>query len=223
MTWDSHLSDKEWIQDSSDLTTVEPLIAVINPQNHSHWLTLEGSYRWENVCGTTADDSQYPRRKVDYFLQSYIVKQSDADELYEWMQTQWRATKGFSLPDSHELSRVFLGEYFWAPAFLYQNVPYYGQDGWVGGKAEDTIPKPILVTTDQYFWEDRGFDCSLDESIRVYLPCKWITDGMGLHWKGREGHFYDAAGNLVALDPSVNTAGPGALLINRESFLQYLN
>ena len=100
------------------------------------------------------------------------MKQSDADELYEWMKTQWWATKEFSLPDSSPLRRVFFGEYFWAPAFSYHNVPYYGHDGWVGGKAEDTIPKPILVTTDQYVREDKEFDCSIDESIRVYLPCQ---------------------------------------------------
>jgi hypothetical protein len=94
------------------------------------------------------------------------VKQSDVDDLYEWMKTQWRATEGFSLPDSYPLHRVFLGECFWAPAFLHHNVPYYHHDGWVGGKAGDTIPKPILVATDQYAQEDSGFDCSTDESIR---------------------------------------------------------
>jgi hypothetical protein len=186
-------------------------------------LTLESSYCWEAPGGDTAEDTQYPKRSIRYFLQSYIVKQSDVDDLYEWMKTQWRATEGFSLPDSYPLHRVFLGECFWAPAFLYHNVPYYHHDGWVGGKAGDTIPKPILVATDQYAQEDSGFDCSTDESIRVYLPCKWIADGMNLHWRGIEGHFYDAAGNLVAFDPSVSSTGPGALLVDRELFLKHLD
>ena len=46
---------------------------------------------------------------------------------------------------------------------------------------------------------------------------------MNLHWRGIEGHFYDAAGNLVAFDPSVNATGPGALLVNRELFLKHLD
>jgi hypothetical protein len=33
------------------------------------------------------------------------------------MKTQWRAMMGFSLPDSDPTYRVFLGEFFWAPAF----------------------------------------------------------------------------------------------------------
>jgi hypothetical protein len=223
MEWGNSVTDKDWIRDCRDLPGVEPLIAVINPNNNSPWLTLESSYCWEAPGGDTAEDTQYPKRSIRYFLQSYIVKQSDVDALYEWMKTQWRATEGLSLPDSYPLHRVFLGECFWAPAFLYHNVPYYHHVGWVGGKAGDTIPKPILVATDQYAQEDSGFDCSIDESIRVYLPCKWIADGMNLHWRGIEGHLYDAIGDLVAFDPSVNSIGPGTLLVNRELFLKHLD
>jgi hypothetical protein len=221
--WDNGSPDKEWIRDARDLPAVESLIAVNDSHDHSHWLTLESSYCWENPEDSAAADSEYPKRSIRYFLQSYIMKQADADELYEWMKTQWRALKGFSLPDSHPTYRVFFGEFFWAPAFLYHNVPYNHHDGWIGGKAEDSIPKPILLTTDQYAQEASGFDCSIDEGIRTYLPCQWIVDGMDLHWKGIEGHFYNATGRLVAFDPSVNSTGPGATLMNRELLLKYLN
>jgi hypothetical protein len=221
--WDNGSPDKEWIRDARDLPAVESLIAVNDSYDHSHWLTLESSYCWENPEDSAAADSEYPKRSIRYFLQSYIMKQADADELYEWMKTQWRALKGFSLPDSHPTYRVFFGEFFWAPAFLYHNVPYYHHDGWIGGEAEDSIPKPILLTTDQYAQEASGFDCSIDEGIRTYLPCQRIVNGMDLHWKGIEGHFYNATGRLVAFDPSVNSTGPGAILMNRELLLKYLN
>jgi hypothetical protein len=81
-------------------------------------------------------------------------------------------------------------------------VPYYHRDGWVAGGAEDPIPKPILLTTDQYPQEASGFDRSPDEGVRIYLPCKWIVDGMNLHGKGIEGQFYTATGELIAF-PSV--------------------
>jgi hypothetical protein len=221
--WDPLLTDTEWIRNSADLPAVEPLIAVIDPRDNSHWLTLKGSYRWEHVNDGDNSDSLYPKRTLQYSSQSYIVKQADAVELFEWMKTQWRDTRGFSLRDSNPVDRVFFGEFCWAPAFLYQAVPYYSCDGWVGGKAQDTIPKPILLATDQYAQEDRGFDCSIDKPTRVYLPCQWIAEGMNLRWRGIEGYFYDAAGNLIAFDPSVNSAGPGALLINRKLFLKYLS
>jgi hypothetical protein len=144
MEWDSDVTDKDWIRDRSGFPGVEPLIEVVNSHDNSHWLTLESSYCWENLERDATDDAQYPGRSIRYFLQSYIVKQSDADELYEWMKTQWQATEGFSLPDSYPLHCVFFGEYFWAPAFSYHNVPHY-HDGWVGGKPGGLSPKPILV------------------------------------------------------------------------------
>jgi hypothetical protein len=220
---DPLLTDTEWIRNSADLPAVEPLVVAIDPRDNSHWPTLKGSYRWEHVNDGDNSDSPYPKRTLRYSVQSYIVKQSDAVEPFKWMKTQWRDTRGFSLRDSNPLDRVFFGEFCWAPAFLYQAVPYYSRYGWVGGKAQDTIPKPILLATDQYAQEDRGFDCSIDGPIRVYLPCQWIAEGMNLRWRGIEGHFYDAAGNLIAFDPSVNSAGPGVLLINRKLFLKYLN
>ena len=170
--WDPLLTDSEWIRNCADLPAVEPLIAVIDPRDNSHWLTLKGSYRWEHVNDGDNSDSPYPKRTLQYSIQSYIVSQLDAAELFEWMQTQWRDTRGFSLSDSSPTDRVFFGEFCWAPAFLYQAVPYYNRDGWIGGKAQDTIPKPILMAIDQYAQEDRGFDCSIDEPIRVYLPCQ---------------------------------------------------
>jgi hypothetical protein len=223
MKWATGLTDKEWIRDRNNLPAVEPLIAVVNPNDHSHWLTLESFYYWEYSDGPAYDEFRFPKRNIQYFLKSYIVKQADADELYTWLNTQWRAGERSSLPDSHPTYRVFFGEFFWAPAFLYHNVPYDHHDGWIGGNADDAIPKPILLTSDQYVRDGGDFDCSIDESIKVHLPCKLIADEMALHWMGIEGHFYDAAANLLAFDPSVESTGPGALLIHREPFLKHLN
>jgi hypothetical protein len=46
---------------------------------------------------------------------------------------------------------------------------------------------------------------------------------MRLQWNGIEGQFIDSQGVLTALDPSVHSKGPGALLVRREPFLTYLN
>ena len=220
--WDADLPNHDWIPKHDDLPAIEPLIAVSNPDDNSQWLTLEGSYRWEHPEGDSDDEYHYPRRTAHYSLQGYLLQKMHADALYEWMKTQWRATRGFRLPDSHPLYRVFLGEFFWAPAFLYHYVPYHHHDDWVGGEPDDTIPHPLLVTTDQYTQEGNSFDCSIEETVHVYLPCKRIADMMGLRWNGIEGQFIDAQGRLIAIDPSVHSKGPGALLIRREPFLAYL-
>jgi hypothetical protein len=115
-----------------------------------------------------------------------------------------------------------LGEFFWTPAFEYHNIPYYYHEGWTRGQHK-RIPKEVLVSTDQYMRERSGYDCSITDTMNIYLPAKWIADNMGLRWNGVEGYFFGDNGNLIAFDPSIETSGPGALLINRDVSLKFLN
>jgi len=220
--WDSNLEDKAWIRHRGDLPDPASVITVCDPNDNSHWWTLEGRYRWEGVPDG-AKEAEYPRREIHYALHSYVVKQSDVDVLYNWMKAQWRAIDEVSLPHSAPLHDVYLGEHFWAPAFCHRDIPYYEHEGWVGGGEDRTIPRPVLVTTDQYLQEAQGLDCSISDSIHIFLPCKWLAEGMGLHSNGVEGRFSDALGHLVAFDPSVTTIGPGAVLVSRDLLLSYLN
>lgn len=126
------------------------------------------------------------------------------------------------MPESRHLTEVFLGEFFWSPAYQSHLTPYHGYEDWTRGD-QDQIPKEVLVTTERYFWENSGYDCSIDDTIEVYIPCKWLADLLGLQWNGVEGQFVDNKGNLIAFDPSVMTPGPGALLISRDFLLRALS
>ncbi|MGB7293939.1 MAG: hypothetical protein WBD99_17355 [Thermodesulfobacteriota bacterium] len=46
---------------------------------------------------------------------------------------------------------------------------------------------------------------------------------MSLRWNGVEGHFFDEKGNLIAVDPSIKASGPGALLLNRNALLKFMD
>ena len=82
---------------------------------------------------------------------------------------------------------------------------------------------PVYVATEGYMKEGGVIDCSVDEGYTIHLPAKLILDGMALDWRGTEGHFFNAKGTLVAFDPSVRQAGPGALLIRKDQFIQFLH
>jgi hypothetical protein len=217
--WDSESDDVTWLKSTEDLPKIEPLIEVTNPEDGTRWFVLEAFYRWEQPTSPGEERFEIPRRDIWYMLKSYIVKKSDMDELFEWAKEQ--NFMGCEMPKSHELIRVFLGEFFWAPAFLYHDIPYYHHDGWTSG--DNRIPREVLVSADQYMQECTGHDCSINETIHLYLPAKWIADRMGLRWNGVEGYFFDDRDNVIAFDPSVRTPGPGALLINRDAFLKFLN
>ena len=125
------------------------------------------------------------------------------------------------MPESCNLTHVLLGEFPGAPAFEHFNNPYYGREGWTRGD-ETSLPCEVLVTTDQYL-QERGYDCSIEHRISMYLPAKWITDKMNLSQRGEDGCYFDSAGHLVAQDPSVRAVGPGALLMDKDLTTEFLN
>jgi hypothetical protein len=217
--WSGGEPDEDWLRRSDDVPLAESLIETVNPADGSRWLTLDGYYQWEQPLPVGEDPSGNRRKEFWYILNSYVVKREDIDSLFEWAREQ--DFFGRWMPESYALYQVFLGEFFWSPAYEYHNIPYFHRDGWTRGYGE-RIPREVLVAIEEYMREDKGFDCSMDEGYLIKLPTKWIADGMGLRWNGVEGYFFDPDGELVAFDPSVKSMGPGALLINKDKFLKFL-
>lgn len=214
--WNSEPDDVAWLKSSEDIPKIEPLIEITSPEDGSHWFVLEAFYRWEQPTPPEEDRFEIPRRDMWYMLKSYIVKKSDMVELFKWAKEQnfW----GGWMPESHKIHCVFHGEFFWSTAFQYHSC----HDSWTDGQ-DNQIPKQVLVSTNQYMQEDSGYDCSVDETINIYMPAKLIVDKMNLQWNGVDGYFIDGRDNLIAFDPSIRTPGPGALLMNRDTFLNFLD
>ncbi len=219
-SWLSEPKDMKWLQNDNDVPSANQLISVINPKDHSNWLTLEGTYTWAQPTPPEQDKYDVPFREIWYWIKSYIVKKENINKIFNWASK--KHFYGRWMPESHELTHVFLGEFYHSSAFEYHNIPYYYHDGWTRG-SDNEIPVEVLVTTDQYLQEQSGYDCSIDETMRIYLPSKWIADNMKLNWNGVDGHYFDEKNNLTAFDPTINYNGPSALLINKEKFLSFLN
>lgn len=220
-SWDEPADDAEWMNMSNDLPKFETLVDVINPQDYSEWLVLDGFFSWEQPTPPEEYKYDLDRREIWYLVQSYFVKDTDIDELYEWAAKQ--DYMGRWMPETREIyNAVFLGEFFWSRAYEYHCIPYMRTVGWQGDTLNGRIPKPIMPTTDGYFREDSGYDCSIDEGIGISLPSQFIVKMMDLRWNGVEGNYYDRSGKLVAFDPSTQEDGPSLVLINRDVFLAFL-
>lgn len=217
--WSGGAADDKWLKAVDDLPSVESLIETINQNDGSHWLTLNAYFNWHQKVPSGVDPSDTRRKEFWYILHSYIVRKRDANIFFEWACRQ--DFFGRWMPETHALYEVFLGEFFWSPAYAHFNVPYHGRQGWTRGHG-GKIPRRVLLSADEYTQESQGFDCSLDEGYSFYLPAKWIADGMSLSWKGKEGHYFDPSGELVAFDPSVTSKGPSALLLRKDKFLKFL-
>ena len=125
------------------------------------------------------------------------------------------------MPESSDALHVFLGEYFWGRAHD-SELPHYVDFVYAERHGVGRPPRKLLVTCEGYFWEP-GEDCSIEKTISIRLPSKWLADRMQLRRLGPEGELCDPYGNLVAFDPSVTVPGPGTLLISRDAFLEFLD
>lgn len=205
--------ETDWLKTSGSLPSVPDLIGVENPRDVSKWLTLEGHYSWEEPVPPDQERYEKPRRQVWYGLRSYLCR-GDAFRVFDdW--GNWVGLANRRFPDSGDFHGVFLGEFYWARAFGFEDY-----STWVSAKGSGK--SKILVTTERYVHESSGYDCSVDDTVSILLPTKFIVDEMGLTWKGAAGCLFDQNGSIVASDPSVNQRGPSVSLISRDAFEKFL-
>ena len=141
--WNLHQEDTDWLQTFDDLPNLELLLDVHAPEDSSEWLLLEGIIKWEEPVLIGEDKYETSRKDIWYMIKSYIVNKEDVEELYEWATKQ--NFMGRWMPESHNDVRMFLGEYPWASSASIN-------EEWTKGR-DSVIPKPVLVSAAQYFWE----------------------------------------------------------------------
>jgi hypothetical protein len=217
--WQEPADDVAWRESVADLPAVPPLIAVTRPDGTPS-LVLASTGQWGQPQPPDEDEHELERRRITYWMASYVVRQEHHAALIAWGKDRNLHLERF--PEVRYPTEAFLGEFPWARSVTTQAGAYYSRPDWTTGDHHAILPHPVLPTMDNYFWEQSGYDCSLDDTISIELPCKELIEGMELRWRGDEGKFYDAYGDLIALDPSVDERGPWALVIARDALLKYL-
>lgn len=220
--WTEESDEIQWLKCANLLPEMEALPIATDPETGREWFVLECFYRWEEPTPPEVEKSNISRRTIWYMLKSYLVKADDEESFCEWAKVQH--FMGRWMPESDSQIGVFLGEFFRMPSFKYFDNPYDGRMGWTKrSRGQNTLPCEVLVTSDSYLHEDGLYDCSIEDTISIYLPASWLVDKMGLSWRGNDGLFFDRAGNLVAQDPSTRMAGPKALLMDKRLMTDFLN
>lgn len=217
-SWDTDSPTATWVKDETNLPEPHELIEVVDPSDNSVWYNMDTMFDWEEPTPPIEDKYEKPRRRLWYMIKSYLVAKSDADTFFDWAKDQ--DFMGRWMPESHDVYALFFGEFFWSPAYQYYRNPMMDYQEWERG-SDQVVPVPISVTVDDYVHEDH-YDCSMEETIGICVPSKWLADQMHLDWKGNEGQYYDVEGNIVARDPSVSEVGPSTLLVSRDKLVQFL-
>jgi hypothetical protein len=207
-----------WLRNSDDVPDLSPTLQVADPSDGTNWLLLEGSCKVTDPKAEGEDRFARSFRQVWVEVRAYLVKKTDEKKVFTWFSRQdfW----GRWMHENHPETGVFMGEYFWAPAYQAVDNAYNGRPGWSQESRRD-VPNPIADTCSFYLHE-RGYDCSVEEGINITLPSKTLSVGLNLTWSGRVGVFNDKDGQRAAFDPSVIEDGPGALLVRRDLLENYL-
>ena len=218
--WETEKRDAVWLRSSGDLPAIKPLLVVSRPQDASEWIVLECLRDFDQPAPPDAERFELPRRRIWLWIKSYLVRKREAGRLQRWLVTQnlW----GRWMPESSETTKIFLGEFFWAPAYSTFNLPYYSHPGWIDSSSgQRNLPAPVHVATEKYM-KEMGYDGSIEDTVHIWMPSNVIAEGMDLRWNGTDGKLFDRRWHLIAEDPTIAERGPHAVLVRKQPFLEFL-
>jgi hypothetical protein len=214
-----HIEDNsEWVTSTNDLPSTTCMLRVERPLDLSQWLVLNTAVHRREPAPPGRKDHDIQHRQIQFFIQSYLLREAHLSSFLRWAKRQ-RLSDG-TLPQPPDLFPLLLGELYWSPGFL-----VWESEAGIGWRHCDSAgaTTQILPTCLTFAQEGQGYDCSVDEPLSIDLLAPELFRGMRLNHSNAEGSFVDAAGRVVAFDPSVNEEGPGALLARPDSLGEYLS
>ena len=217
--WEKNKSLKYWLKTK---TMPSPKNAIEMTDNKGiTWVVLEGFCEWQEKLPPEYEKYKLPTRTLYFMIKSYLVMKKNKDSLFQWCKKQ--KFFGRWMPESGQFYNIFLGEYPDYPAFIYHNIPYYNHGGWTKNGRGKGTPVKVLVSSDEYLSSGSSVDCSLNDSIKIKLPAKWIVNKMKIGQKYFDGCFYDSHNTLIAFDPSIFIKGvPACLLMRKDKLCSFL-
>lgn len=221
--WHCNVSDQQWSEITTDLPDPKELIQVNDPETGKSWLSMEGYYRWMSPDPIGTDHLRSVQRKIYFILKGYLIRSNDVEKVAEWASKQRWMQRW--MPENQSISiDIYSGEYFWSRVYKSVEADAPARSGWVdvdqGGKCR--LPAQMLVASEDYHWEQSASDSSLEGGIGYTFPSKCVVSEMQLQRHRSQSRWYDSSGTLVAFDPSVDSPGPSALLIERSALEKYL-
>lgn len=215
------MSHREWLRDNSLHLKPNAFIEPIDQGGKSPWLNLSSYACWYEPVPKHLHRDDVDKRQYSFNICGFVIQESYWPEMLAWLasdqQHEW------DVPEAAETLHVFLGEYAWAPIMQdwYFDYPWNtDEQDWQRNRLVSP-PCPVAIPDARFSWE-RGYDCSSDEDFYGQLPAPWLTKKMSLSWEKRLLEFKDKNGELIAFDPSVDSPGPTALLVQRQALQEFL-
>jgi hypothetical protein len=217
--WQRDIPDGEWLRTVEDFPHVRSMVSLVNPSDNEEWLALRCAHDWREPRLGPGRNAEYPYRRMYFLANAYLVSAADYEEMYMWARRQDYTSD--LIPECRDVLSLYYREFYRSTAFedtLREDPEMFG---WTRGDGE-RLPRAVAIPLVQYIREASGFDCSIDETVALYLPAPMLVEGLGLRRDGREGLYIDCRGQLVALDTSSEGRGAATFAIRRREFEQFL-
>ncbi|HLC28619.1 MAG TPA: AVAST type 2 anti-phage system protein Avs2 [Dehalococcoidia bacterium] len=211
-TWDLSTDLGTWVRAISDIPPMATLLSAVRPNDCTRWLNLDGYWSWHEEAPADRDAYEIERRNLWLMARGYLIAEEEADAFLAWAASVDFMGRWMPEPPTHH--RMFLGEHGWSPASRYFSRPYYGDSGW---KQPEGCPAAVRAAAVEYLKEMAGFDCSVDGSYTLHLPCSDLIATLKCAWNGTGATFVNSSNQIVSLDPSSVWPGPSGLLLEEQA------
>ena len=211
--WEEQLDDAEWTRSRNNLPDIEKMVSVTGSDG-VEWLVLGAFFDLDRKIPHDQEIYTKPYRSLDFSMDSFLVKDTDAAVLAEWWSYpgSWNSAVYDNVPDYP----AFIGEVYSrgrprAPAFPWKEIPV------------DSRRDPVMACQNVHVFSS-GFgerDYSATTHFDLSVPSWPLVHGMRLRHDGR-GEFYGENGRVVARDPHFAECGPSALLFRRDAINSFL-
>ena len=210
---------EDWVAQKNDIPSAENLLMVSAPETDSRWLNLDGYFSWTQPTPAGVEFDEVDRRALSLNCNGYFIQASDVEEFIDWAKGVQSLRE--QLPDMprSEFYNIFLGEYGWSPAYhdlakQYQ-IDHQCHPGF-------QCPVNVMPASLDYSANSGSYDCSIDDSFSLRLPCIELVSFLDLQWTGVGADFLDRDGQCAAFDPTAHANGPSALLLREDLLQKYL-
>ncbi|HVA64517.1 MAG TPA: AVAST type 2 anti-phage system protein Avs2 [Terriglobales bacterium] len=211
--WRDAGSAMEWVK-KAEVPDVPRLLVVPDPQG-TNWVNLSARYSWIRPEGRELEFADDERWEVWLHCDGFFVHQADAARFEVWAKGRhW----GVRVPVAETVNDLFLGEFYWSPAWHDKIAP---TAGW--SRPPHDCPCDVLSTALTYAHSASGYDHSSDDSYSLSLPAAEIVKGLNLKWSGIAADFTDPHGQLAVQDPTARSHGPTSLLIRGDALRTLLD
>ena len=222
--WQVEASHQTWLETENDAPKIEDLLKVSSPDSKDNWVVAEGHYVWQQSWSADLEPYDIPRRELWMMCRGYFVRRDDVEEFMKWASGVDFSGRWMPEPPDVYPAEMYLGEYGWSPAFERFTESYEFPDAggmWLSGRSRS--PVPTRTASFGYNAESNTFDCSIEDSFKLYVPDADYIYGNELEWSGYGAEFVNSEGKLAAIDPTVLEDGPSALLLREDILSDYLN